>query len=150
MAMTPSRKAHGGAVANLNFRHFSAGCPVMAQMDGKSLATSCDCQMVTRSGGLINVQPEELVEAAIEARLACDLADRKQDPWNVRLAARGPMRDGQGLTGQSEDDLLVGDQARQANAADSQAGLFPPSRARPRCLLRSLVRDRLVLAPCLK
>src|SRR6267143_3168034 len=97
--MTPSRKAHGGAVENLNLRQVSAGCPVIAQTGGKSFAVSCDCQMVTRSGGLINAQPEELVEAPIEPRLACHLADREQNARNVRLTARRSMRDGERLTG---------------------------------------------------
>src|SRR6267143_4717610 len=105
--MTPSRKAHGGAVENLNLRQVSAGCPVIAHTGGKSFAVSCDCQMVTRSGGLINAQSEELVEAAIETRHARDLADRKQHTRNVSLAAGGPVRDRPGLTSQAEDDLLA-------------------------------------------
>src|SRR2546425_6776776 len=145
--MAPSRKAHGGAVANLNLCHVSAGWPDIAHTGGKSFAVSCDCQMVTRSGGLINAQPEDLVESAIETRLAGDLADRKQHPGNVRLAARGPVRDGQRLTWQAEDDLLVGDEARQANAVHRHAALLPTSRARKRLLFRLLMRERSVLTP---
>src|SRR5438105_5253509 len=145
--MAPSRKAHGGAVANLNLCHVSAGWPDIAHTGGKSFAVSCDCQMVTRSGGLITAQSEELVEAAIEARRARDLADRKQHTGNVSVATGGPMRDGESLTWQAEDDLLVGHEPRQANAVHRHAALLPTSRARKRLPFRLLMRERSVLAP---
>src|SRR6267143_7306231 len=144
--MAPSRKAHGGAVANLNLCHVSAGWPDIAHTGGKSFAVSCDCQMGTRSGGLINAQSEELVEATIETRHARDLADRKQHTRNVSLAAGGPVRDRQGLTWQAEDDLLVGNEPRQANAVHRHAALLPTSRARKRLLFRLLMPERSVLA----
>src|SRR5438094_9921668 len=112
--MAPSRKAHGGAVANLNLCHVSAGWPDIAHTGGKSFAVSCDCQMVTRSGGLINAQSEELVDAAVEARRAGDLPDRKQHTGNVIVVAGCSVRDGQGLTLQAGDDLLVGREPSQA------------------------------------
>src|SRR2546430_7862368 len=90
--MAPSRKAHGGAVANLNLCHVSAGWPDIAHTGGKSFAVGCDCQMGTRSGGLINAQSEELLEAAIEARRARELSNPKQHTRDVSVAPGGPMR----------------------------------------------------------
>src|SRR5690348_2006261 len=110
----------------------------MAHTGGKSLAASCDAQTWTRSGGdawLINPQAQQLVEAAVEARLRGDASNRQQHARHVRLAARRAMRDRQGLPWEPEDDLLVGDESRQPHAVHRDAALLASSGAGERLLL---------------
>lgn len=54
---------------NENRRHVSAGAPVMAQTGGKSFAASCDRRTRTLLEGLIKPEPQQLIEAAVEAWL---------------------------------------------------------------------------------
>src|SRR5665213_2647843 len=87
-----ARRETFGALENVNLRHVSAGAPVIAQTDGKSLAASCDAQTTTRSvrlGG--GVEAKQLVQAAVEAHLGGHPADRQQHTWHVGFSARRPM-----------------------------------------------------------
>src|SRR4029077_4229530 len=86
-------------------------------------------------------QLEQLVETPVEPRRRRHGADREQYSGYVRLAARGAVGDGEGLARQAEDDLLVGDEARQPDAVYRDLALLPASRARERLLLRLLVTE---------
>src|SRR5882672_6907842 len=135
-----SAYAQSGGVANLNFFHVSAGRPVIAQIGGKSLAHSWEAQIWT----LPKAQTQELVQAAVEARLGRDLADREQHARDVGLAAGRPVHDRQRLSWKPEDDLMVGDEAGKAHAVHGDVPLLPTSRSGQGLLLSFLVAERLV------
>src|SRR6476620_4879056 len=91
-------------------------------------------------------ESQQVVQAAIEARLRRHLADCEQHARNIRLAARRAVRDGQRLSWQAEDDLLVSDKAGQAHAVDGDSSLLPAARTGKRLLLGLAVRERPVFA----
>src|SRR5438094_3752756 len=94
--------------------------PLFFQPDG----TPNDCG--ERVPGL-SIQPQHRLQSAVEARLRDQLADGEQDPGRVGLAARGPVADREGLAGQAEDHLLVGDHAGKPDRVDGHAALLPTS-----------------------
>ena len=62
-----------------------------------------------------------------------DLADRQQHAGHERLAVDRVVADRQRLADVAEDDLLVGDQAGQADRVDRHVALHQLGRARRRC-----------------
>src|SRR5712692_1211755 len=88
-------------------------------------------------------QPQQIVQAAVEALLRGHLPDRQQHPRRVGLAAGGAVGDGQRLAGQPEDDLLVGDQPRQPHRVHGHRRLLPTSGALQGHLLGPVVAEPL-------
>src|SRR6202165_3715755 len=137
-----------GSAVKRNFLQTPAGAPLMAQTRGRSLAASWDDQITTRSDGLVaGIQTKQLVQSAVTPRSGSAFADRDEESRDSRLTARGPVRDGQRLSRQPEDDLLVGDEAGQADAVHADVPLFPTARSGQGLLLGFLVAERLVAAP---
>src|SRR5882672_4892132 len=90
-----------GTVLKLTLYQVSAGAPVIAQTGGKSRAASCADQTRTERGPLAEVvQAKQLVQAAIETRLAGHAVDREQHSWYIRLSARRAVGDRQRLARQ--------------------------------------------------